>query len=338
MDVGGIAGRFTDGEVKMVTEAKAQHTVVGIVGVGDMGYAIATSVLRSYPLVVCDLRPEPVEKLVALGARRAETLEDIADACDTLITVVVDDKQVQSVVRQLLKHPGKLRTIIVSATVLPDTCIALANEAREHGIDLIDVPVSGGKEKASRGVLTLFIGGEDEAVQRAWPVLSAFGKRLFHVGPVGAGSAGKLVNNLLSMGQYALTLETMRLAGLYGITEEKATQFITVSAGDSRVVHTWGRIDRSRRDHPQTGSESIYETFSKDVQIAAQAAGLRGVTLPIASNIGAVMGDMMKARDRYLDSLGEREPIPLCKLCGQELALPFREEGIHPECGLGLFA
>jgi 3-hydroxyisobutyrate dehydrogenase-like beta-hydroxyacid dehydrogenase len=309
-----------------------------MVGVGDMGYAIATSILRSHPLVVFDLRPEPIEKLVALGAKGAASLEELADACDVLITVVVDDKQVKAVVRQLLRHPGKVRTIIVSATVLPDTCITLADEARDQGVDVIDVPVSGGAEKAARGVLTLFIGGEDEAVQRVWPVLSAFGKRLFHIGPVGAGSAGKLVNNLLSMGHYALTLETMRLAGLYGITEDKATEFISVSAGDSRVVHTWGRIDRSRRAHTQTGSESIYETFSKDVQIAAQAAGLRGVTLPIAASIGAIMGDMMKARDKYLDLLGERDPTPLCRLCGQELALPFRKDGIHPECGLGLFA
>ena len=313
-----------------------KNTVVGMVGVGDMGYPIATSILKTYPLVVFDLRPEPIEKLVALGAKRADSIEAVADASDVLITVVVDDKQVKDVVGRLLKHPGKLHTIIVSATILPDTCIALAEEARKMGLDLIDAPVSGGGEKAARGILTLLIGGEDKTVQRVWPVLNSFGKRLFHIGPVGAGSAGKLVNNLLSMGHYALTLETMRLAGAYGISEEKATEFITVSAGDSRVVHTWGRIDRSRRAHTQTGSESIYDTFSKDVQVAAQAAGLRGITLPIAASIGGLMGNMMKARDKYLDSLGKRDPIPQCRLCGQELALPFRKDGAHPECALGL--
>jgi 3-hydroxyisobutyrate dehydrogenase-like beta-hydroxyacid dehydrogenase len=325
-------------EISMVADVRAESPVVGMVGVGDMGYAIATSILKHFQLVAFDLRPEPIAKLVAQGARGGDSISAVADACEILITVVVDDKQVKAVVRELLKHPGRVRTLIVSATVLPDTCIALAEEARAHGIELLDVPVSGGAEKAARGVLTLFIGGEDEAVKRAWPVLSAFGKRLFHIGPVGAGSAGKLVNNLLSMGQYALTLETMRLAALYGITEDKATEFISVSAGDSRVVHTWGRIDRSRRAHTQTGSDSVYETFSKDVQIAAQAAGLRGVTLPIAASIGAIMGDMMKVRDKHLDALGPRDPTPLCTICGQELALPFREEGIHPECGLGLFA
>jgi 3-hydroxyisobutyrate dehydrogenase-like beta-hydroxyacid dehydrogenase len=313
-----------------------KNTVVGMVGVGDMGYAIATSILRTYPLVVFDLRPEPIEKLVALGAKRADSVEAVADASNILITVVVDDKQVKDVVGRLLRHPGKLHSVIVSATVLPDTCIALAEEARKQGLDLIDAPVSGGAEKASRGFLTLLIGGEERAVQHVWPVFETFGKNLFHVGPVGAGSAGKLVNNLLSMGGYTLTLEAMQLAGAYGISEEKATEFVAVSAGDSRVIHTWGRVDRSRRGHTQYGTSRLYDTFSKDVQTAALAAGMRGVTLPIAASIGAMMGGKMKGRDEYLDSLGKRNAIPLCKLCGQELALPFREAGAHPECTLGL--
>lgn len=313
-----------------------KNTVVGMVGVGDMGFAIASSIVRTFPLVVFDLRPEPIEKLVAMGARRADSIKAVAEACDILITVVVNDVQVKDVVGQLLKHPGKLRTIVVSATVLPDTVIALAEEARKVGLDLIDAPVSGGAEKASRGVLTLLIGGEDEPVQRSWPVLQTFGKNLFHVGPVGAGSAGKLVNNLLSMAGYTLALEAMQLAGAYGISEEKATEFVTVSAGDSRVIHTWGRVDRSRRGHTQYGTPTLYDTFAKDVKTAALAAGARGISLPIAATIGAMMGEKMKARDKYLDGLGKTAPIPVCKLCGQELALPFRKAGAHLECTHGL--
>ena len=89
-----------------------------------MGAAIATSILRTYPLVACDLRPEAVAKMVVLGARSADSLKSVADQCDVVILVVIDDKQVNLVVDELLRYPGKIHTIIVSATVLlsPGNC------------------------------------------------------------------------------------------------------------------------------------------------------------------------------------------------------------------------
>jgi 3-hydroxyisobutyrate dehydrogenase-like beta-hydroxyacid dehydrogenase len=313
-------------------QVSPDNTVVGIVGIGDMGAAIAKTVLHTYPVVVADLRREAVEEIVALGAQGAESLPDIAARCDVVIIVVVDDKQVNAVVGELLRHPGKLHTIIVSSTILPTTARAVADKARAVGIDLIDAPVSGGDEKALRGILTVMIGGEDEAVERCWPIFRTFGKDLFHVGPVGAGSAGKLVNNLLSLGGNMLILEAMQLARAYGISEDSVTEFVTVSAGDSRSIRTWGRPDRSRRSHHLGGTDAIYEIFSKDVKTATLAAGLRGVTLPVATAIGSSMAEQLKARDRFLLDNGLTGPLPQCSICGQELAKPYRAAGVHPEC------
>src|SRR5580658_8496650 len=165
-------------------------TVVGMVGIGDMGAALAGSMMRRYSVVVFDLRAEAVEKMVRSGARAADSLEALSEQCDVVIVVVVNDKQVNQVVGDLLRHPGKTHTIIVSSTVLPTTVIALGEQARAIGVDLIDAPVSGGAEKASRGIITVLIGGDEGPVQRCWPLFQAFGKGLFHIGPVGAGSAG----------------------------------------------------------------------------------------------------------------------------------------------------
>lgn len=312
--------------------ALSQDMVVGMVGIGDMGGAIAKTLLRSYPLVVADLRREAVEEIVALGARGAASLEDLADNCEVAILVVVDDKQVTTVVGELLRHPGKLHTIIVSSTILPTTVMTLAEETKRQGIDLIDAPVSGGDEKALRGLLTIMIGGEESAVRRCWLLFEAFGKELFHVGPAGAGSAAKLVNNLLSLGGNMLILEAMQLARAYGITEDSVTDFVTVSAGDSRNIRTWGRHDRSRHRHHLAGTDAIYQIHSKDVKTAALAAGLRGVTLPIASTIGATMAEQLKARDKFLNDNDLLGDLPLCRNCGQELARPYRAAGVHPEC------
>ena len=315
-----------------IAVASRDNTVVGMIGIGDMGAALAGSIMHSYSVIVFDLRAEAVQRMVALGARAADSLEALSDQCDVIIVVVVNDKQVNQVVGDLLRHPGKIHTIIVSSTVLPTTVLALAEQARAIGVDLIDAPVSGGAEKASRGIITVLIGGDEGPVQRCWPIFQAFGKGLFHIGPIGAGSAGKLVNNLLSLGGNMLILEGMQLARAYGISEEAVTEFVTVSAGDSRNIRTWGRHDRARRSHHLGGTDAIYEIFSKDVKTAALAAGLRGVTLPIAATIGATMAEQAKTRDKYLLENGLTGPIPQCTICGQELALPYRKAGVHPEC------
>ena len=317
-----------------IAAVSADTATVGIVGLGDMGAAIASSIVRTFPLIAFDLRKEAVDKLVALGAKRAESVQALADQCEVIILVVVDDKQVNQVVSELLCHRGKLHTIIVSSTVLPSTVVALREQAGKVGLELIDAPVSGGAEKASAGTIVVLIGGEEAAVRRCRPILQSFGRSLFHVGPVGAGSAAKLVNNLLSLGGNMLVLEAMQLADAYGISEDAVTEFITLGTGDSRNIRTWGRIDRARRSHTLAGTPAIYEIFSKDVKAAAVAAGQRGVVLPIAASIGAMMADKMKARDQYLEARGLTAPLPRCTICNQELAAPYRKVGVHPECTL----
>ena len=313
----------------------SKNTVIGMIGLGDMGSAMATSIVRTFPLNAYDLRAEAVDRLVASGVRKAASLEALANSVDVVILVVLDDAQVEDVVGKLLKHPGKIHTIIISSTVLPSTAIALGDAARKLGIDMIDAAVTGGTEKASRGTITVLLGGDEGPVLRCWPLFKSFGKELFHLGPLGAGSAGKLVNNLLSLGNNILILEAMQLADAYGISEDKVTEFIVVSPGDSHGIRTWGRIDRQRRADPAAGSPIIYEKFAKDMKTAARAAGQRSVVLPVTAGIGAMIGEKMQARDKLLEELGSTDPLPHCTVCGQELAFPYRKAGMHPECAQG---
>ncbi|WP_176593969.1 NAD(P)-dependent oxidoreductase [Sphingobium sp. EM0848] len=313
--------------------APSPDLTVGMIGLGDMGAAIASAILgKGFPMVVYDLRPEAVDALVAKGARGAASVEALAADCDTAILVVVDDAQVRQVVGQLLARPGSLKSIIVSATVLPGTVSDLAEEAAKQGIALLDAPVTGGAEKASRGIITILVGASAEAMAQCRPVFEAFGANIFHLGPPGAGSAAKLVNNLLSIGGNILLLEAMDLARAYGITEDAVTEFVSTGAGDSRGLRTWGRLDRARRSHTLAGTPEIYEIFAKDVRVAAKAAGARGVTLPVAAGIGMMIGQKFRERDKFLADNDMLGPIPTCRICGQELAAPFRAAGTHPEC------
>jgi 3-hydroxyisobutyrate dehydrogenase-like beta-hydroxyacid dehydrogenase len=313
-------------------EPYTAETAVGIVGLGDMGAPIAKAILRGFPLAVYDLRQDAVDQLVAIGARPAKTLQDMADNCRVAVIVVLTDKQVRQVVDEFLKHPGKLETVIICSTILPGTVIELGTRATTTGFDIIDAPVSGGGEKAEKGIISVLVGGDEGAVKRCWPILAAFGKDLFHLGPVGAGSAGKLMTNLLSLGGNMLLLEAMQFAAAYGITEDAATTFLPTTSADSRGVRTWGRYDRMRRTHTLAGTEEMYEVFAKDMKIAAAAGGERGLVLPIVSAMSAMIKEKAKDRDKYLQKHGMTGPIPRCPVCTLELAYPYRQAGMHPEC------
>jgi len=282
---------------------------------------------------VADLRADAVAKLVAEGAAAAADLDDLAARCDAVLVVVLDDAQVTGVVDAMAATPGRLRTVVVTSTVMPETVQELAARLEPLGVALVDAPVSGGAEKSALGTLTVLIGAEPADIARCAPIIDAIAANVFHVGPVGAGSAGKLVNNLLALGGYYLQVEAMQLAEAYGITEDDAVEFITVSAGDSHGIRTWGRYDRLRRTHTLAGTPAMYDMLGKDLRAAATAAARAGVTLPVTTTIGGLIGPTMRVRDQRIDERGGLRPEVLCPGCGQELAVPFLTAGRHPQCG-----
>jgi 3-hydroxyisobutyrate dehydrogenase-like beta-hydroxyacid dehydrogenase len=310
----------------------AGSPVVGVIGLGDMGAAIAAAVLQKFPLVAFDIRQAAVDKLAAAGAQTARSVGEVAQLSDIIIIVVIDDRQVTDVVGQILRNPGRAKYIVISSTVLPATCMSLGEQAKAVGLSVVDAPVSGGAEKAISGIITVLVGGEDAAVKTCWPVLQSFGKHLFHLGPLGAGSAGKLITNLLTLGGNMLQLEAMQFAAAHGITEDAVTAFLPMTTADSRGLRTWGRYDRMRRTHTLAGTPAMYDIFSKDMKVAAKAAGQRGLVLPIVSAISAMIIEKARARDEHLAAQGPTDPIPRCRVCTLELAYPFREAGLHPEC------
>ena len=305
---------------------------IGIVGVGNMGGAIARSMLREgFNLLAFDLRSEAVDELVQLGAKAAESLADVAARSKVISLVVVSDDQVRDVGRAIVDgaEPGTL--LLVHSTVRPGTVVDLAELGAERGVEVMDVSVNGGNEKATLGTLTLMVGGRKESVEYCWPLFEAFGSNIFGMGPVGSGVVGKLVNNLIALGSYALQLEAMRLAAAYGLEEDDVTSAVIASMGDNRGIRTWGRHDRKRAIRAAQGTDWS-ERMGRDLEEAAIAAGAHGLTLPVTAMIAEAMPHMLRRRDRELAARPPAEPVPLCSLCDQELAAAFRKRGVHPEC------
>ena len=188
---------------------------IGIVGVGNMGGAIARSMLREgISLTAFDLNEAARGAIADLGASIAPTLDALAATCKVISIVVVTDEQVRDVGQQIVSQARPGTIVLIHSTIRPGTVVDLAALGAEREVSVLDVSVNGGNEKAALGTLTLMVGGPGEVVDYVWPLLETFGQNIFHMGPVGSGVVGKLVNNLIALGSYALQMEAMRLATL----------------------------------------------------------------------------------------------------------------------------
>lgn len=304
----------------------------GVVGVGYMGGAVARSLIRcGFDVVVFDVRDEAVRQLVDAGARAAASVEDLVAQSSVVGIVVVNDEQVRDVGERVVAAAAPGTAVLIHSTVRPSTAVALAELGRPRQVSVLDVAVNGGDEKAALGRLTLMVGGDDAAVRYCWPYFEAVGQHIFHVGPLGSGLVGKLVNNLIAIGSYALQLEAMELAAAYGMSEDTITTVVSASQGDNRGIRTWGRHDRKRRARKAMGVDWS-ERMGRDLEEAAIAAGARGVTLALTATIAEALPTKLRQRDRELERRPPTAPVPLCGQCDQELAAPFRAAGIHPEC------
>ncbi|MFC8826907.1 NAD(P)-dependent oxidoreductase [Streptomyces sp. NPDC057137] len=317
----------------MTAHIPGQQPTVGVVGLGNMGAAIAQAVIAGgLPTLVHDIRPEAVADLVAAGALAAGSADAVCRDADIICVVVLNEAQVSEVADHLTGLDADGKTFVVHSTVTPLFMRQLADRLAGHHVEVVDATVAGGVAKARTGELTVMVGGSDSAVSTIRPVLDSIGKEIFHVGAVGAGSAMKLIVNFTTMSTYALHLEAMELAQAYGLEEDAVTSVLVKSSADSKAIRTWGFHDRIRRNQPP-GTAPVGTVMLKDLSAAATAAGQRGLVLPLASVAASTIVAKLAARDEWLDSLGEPVPIPRCDVCGLELAAPYRGLGRHGDCG-----
>lgn len=317
-----------------MTDSIRDHRV-GVIGVGNMGGAVARSMIRGgFDVIVYDVREDAVRPLVEIGATAATSLDDMIQQVRWVSVVVVNDAQVNEVGGAVVAKAAPGTIVAIHSTVRPSTVVALAEAGAKRDVHVIDVAVNGGNEKANLGLLTLMVGGPEAPIKYAWPLLESFGEHIFHIGPVGSGLVGKLVNNLIAIGSYALQLEAMQLAAAYGVEEDTVATIVAKSQGDNRGMRTWGRHDRKRRERRAQGTDWS-ERMGRDLEEAAIAAGLRGVSLPLTAITAQALPSKLRQRDRELDRRPPTAAVPLCSVCDSELAAPFRAAGVHPECVTG---
>ena len=176
------------------------HEPVAVLGIGAMGHGMAASALRAgIPTIVWNRRPEATRDLAELGAEVAGTAADAARRAAIVVTMVTDADAVISIARDqgmlAALAPGAIWAQMSTIGVAGIDRVAALAGAERPDVMLLDAPVSGSKDPAEHGQLTIFASGPGEARARVAPLFDALGQRTIWVGEAGAGTRLKLVNN-----------------------------------------------------------------------------------------------------------------------------------------------
>jgi 3-hydroxyisobutyrate dehydrogenase-like beta-hydroxyacid dehydrogenase len=268
--------------------SSAPHTppVVGFVGLGQIGAPMATR-LVSWPggLVVHDVRAEAMEPFADQGATAAGSVGELGAAATVISVMVRDDDQVRSVVDELLPTAAAGTVIAVHSTIRAETAEELAAVAARQGVDLLDVPVSGGFMGAHEGTLAAMVGGERAAYERARDVFASWATVLVHMGPVGAGTRTKLARNLLTFVAYTAAAESQRLAEAAGLDLRKLARVVrhsdSVTGGPGSIMIRDTTAALAPGDEWHDVLTHTRDLGEKDLSLALELADGLGLDLPL---------------------------------------------------------
>jgi len=175
--------------------------LLGFIGVGAMGGGMARSLLRAgFSVLAFNRSPARREAVVSEGARGAESIKQVMDECDTVLTCLRSSAiTIEAMDKQLLPNARKAQIVIDAGTTEVDETRRLAKAFADKGVIFIDAPVSGGSVGAEAGKLHMFIGGDETTVKRLKPVFDAMSKegKAVYCGPGGAGQIMKYVNQMV---------------------------------------------------------------------------------------------------------------------------------------------
>ena len=194
---------------------------------------------EGFPLTLWARSPSSLEPFADTTAAVASSPADLGAGSDIVGVCVTADSDV----RQVLLGPDGLLAgmapgglLAIHSTIHPDTCHRLAAEAGEHGVAMVDAPVSGGGAAAAERRLLVMVGGAEADVSRCRPVLETFADPLLHLGPLGSGLMAKLLNNLVFTAQLTLALETFEFAERLGMDPLALAGVLASGSGGSRVA------------------------------------------------------------------------------------------------------
>jgi len=263
---------------------------IGFLGLGIMGSRMAANVAAcGYPLTVWTHTPGKADRWAAEhGVSACATPAEVAARSDIVVSMVVDGDQVAAVLTG--EHgaldgaePGLL--CVDMSTIGAQRARAVGAALARKGVLLLDAPVTGSSPRAEDGTLTIMVGGDRDAFERARPLLQAMGKLVVHVGELGQGQTVKVINNSLGAANAVAVAEALLLGDAAGIDLDALTEVVMAGSGASVQLELKGR---PMREHDYT---TLFKAahMLKDVRLCLEEAQQAGVPFPSAGRARDVL-------------------------------------------------
>ncbi len=260
---------------------------IAFIGLGNMGGPMSSNLVKAQHKVrgfdlLADLRSAAEKE----GVQIAASAQDAVKGADVVITMLPQGQHVLSVWRDIIEAVSAGALMIDCSTI----DVASAKEAHAiaaaRGLDVVDAPVSGGTTGAKAATLTLMVGGSDQAVSRARPILEKVGSKVVHCGGAGLGQAAKICNNMMAGINMLAQSEGFALAERLGLSAEALFDVVSTSSGQSKSVTGYcvvpGLVERAASNNDYKPGFAL-ALMLKDLKLAQSAAASVGATSPIGA-------------------------------------------------------
>jgi len=268
-----------------------------------------------HELAVSDLDQARVAALVALGAVGVDSPAAVAAQADFTFVSLPSPAVMESVTRQWLDGvSGDTKLLVDLTTNAPATVQRMGKVVSQSGARLIEAPLTGGAIGARNRQLVFILGGDDADVTRVTPLLRSLGRAVFHLGPLGTGNIGKLVNSLMAFTTQWASLEGLALAAKHDVDLRTLVELIRTSgAATSYLERRVEQIDERGRP-----AEFALEMAAKDAGLMVEAGREAGAPMPVASALLQVLSFAVA------QGLGDRDISDLVEVAERAAATELR--------------
>jgi 3-hydroxyisobutyrate dehydrogenase len=292
--------------MEMVIGSPRMSTRVGFIGLGNQGKPIAANLVAAgFETVVFDVSPAPLAELTAKGAKAAGSAREVGERADVVCICVPEDRHVRDVVlgaNGVLAGAKPGAVVAIHSTILPETALALAEQATPRGVAVLDACVTGGAARAAQKQLTYLVGGDSAALDKARPVLDVSAVKVIHAGALGNGAKLKLCLNLVTYIQWAAAFESFQLAKATGLPQELLEEAGKASGQLTPLMQAFLALHKAPEDARRgAGMQGMLRGYmnvaEKDLAWALELARRAGVSLPVGGLVSQLMARIYGVED-----------------------------------------
>jgi len=269
---------------------------IGVIGIGNMGHALAANLLKhGYQVSFYSPPPSPFEdKVISLGGQKKDSIAQLLQGLDAIILCITGTPEVEQVVfspNGLLDsiQPGTF--VIDCTTAIPESTLKVASAIEQKGAFYVDASMTRTPKEAEEGRLNLLVGGTKEVFEKCLPIFECFAENIEHVGPVSYGNRLKLIHNFVSLGFSALLAEAISCAKAADIDMNVLMEVLSKGGGGGVILQRF-------LPYIQSGDDANFRfsiaNANKDLGYYLLMAEELKASSGVALAVNSVYGDAVK--------------------------------------------